>query len=292
MASIERTAYPRFRRLVTARELALMTPTVDDVAWAGAHARSGEHVLALVVSLTCFQRLGYFPRRGDVPVEVVEHMRRCLGLAEGTLARCEARNVKAQRQLVRERLGVVHDPRRARAVAADAIRSAAEAKNNPPDLINVALEMLVKASLELPGFSTLDEMAGRIRREVNTAMFERIASRIGLPARVGLESLLEVVGSSAKTPYNRLKQAAGKASWSGFREQVEHLRWVDSLGDSAAWLEGIAESKIADFAGEAMAADAAVMRDVAPLKRMALLACVVHVVRTRARDDLSEMASQ
>ena len=289
MASIERTAYPRFRRLVTARELALMAPTVDDVAWAGAHARSGEHLLALMVSLTCFRRLGYFPRRGDVPVEVVEHMRRCLGLAEETMAWSEARNVKAQRQLVRERLGVVHDPRRARAVAADAIRSAAQAKNNPPDLINVALEMLVKASLELPGFSTLDVMAGRIRREINTAMFERIAGRIGLPDRVGLESLLEVVGSSAKTPFNRLKQAAGKASWSGFREQVEHLRWVDSLGDSGAWLEGIAESKIADFAGEAMAADAAVMRDVAPLKRLALLACVVHVARTRARDDLAEM---
>ncbi|MCA1697862.1 MAG: hypothetical protein LC790_02730 [Actinobacteria bacterium] len=64
---------------------------------------------------------------------------------------------------------------------------------------------------------------------------------------------------------------------------------VDCLGDSAAWLEGIAESKIADFAGEAMAADAAVMRDIAPLKRMALLACVVHVAKTRARDDLAEM---
>lgn len=33
--------------------------------------------------------------------------------------------------------------------------------------INVALELLVKASLELPAFSTLDAMAGRIRREVN-----------------------------------------------------------------------------------------------------------------------------
>jgi len=289
MASIERTAYPRFRRLVTARELVLMTPTVDDVAWAGAHARSGENLLALVVSLACFQRLGYFPRRGDVPVEVVEHLRRYLELPEETAARAATRNVKAQRQLVRERLGVAHDPRRARAVAADAIRSAAAAKNNPPDLINVALEMLVKASLELPAFSTLDEMTGRIRHEVNTAMFERIDGRIGLPDRVGLETLLEVVGPSAKTPYNRLKQAAGKASWSGFREQVKHLTWVDSLGDTDAWLEGIAESKVADFAGEAMAADAAVMRDVAPLKRIALLACIVHVARTRARDDLAEM---
>jgi TnpA family transposase len=184
---------------------------------------------------------------------------------------------------------VRHDPQRARTVAEAAVRSAAEVKNDPPDLINVALEMLVKGSLELPAFSTLDEIASRVRREVNTGIFTRVAGRIALPDRVGLESLLDVVGPAVKTPFNRLKQPAGKASWSGFREQVEHLRWVDSLGDTGVWLEGIAESKIADFAGEAMAADADMMRNVAPLKRIALLACMVHVARTRARDDLAEM---
>jgi hypothetical protein len=120
-------------------------------------------------------------------------------------------------------------------------------------------------------------------------MFERVDGRIGLPDRVGLEALLEVVGPAGKTPFNRLKRPAGRASWSGFRGQVAHLRWVDSLGDPEAWLEGVAESKIADFAGEAAAADAGVMRDVAPLKRTALLACMVHVARMRARDDLAEM---
>jgi hypothetical protein len=126
------------------------------------------------------------------------------------------------RQLVRKRLGVAHDPERARAVAADAIRAVAEVKNNPADLINVALEMLVKASLELPAFSTLDDMAGRIRREVNTAIFARIDGRIGLPDRVALDGLLEVVAPASKSPFNRLKQPAGRASWSGFREQVAH----------------------------------------------------------------------
>ncbi len=53
-------------------------------------------------------------------------------------------------------------------------------------------------------------------------------------------------------------------------------------------LEGVAESKIADFARETVA-DAGVMRDVAPAKRTALLACMVHVARPRARDDLAEM---
>lgn len=289
MASIERTAYPRFRRVVSARELAELTPTDEDVAWARARCRSDEHLLALVLSLRCFGRLGYFPRGEDVPAVVVDHVRRCLDLGDGIAAACGTSTAKLHRTLVRERLGVACDPPRARAVAEEAIAAAALVKNHPPDLINVALELLVKSSLELPGFATLDELASRIRHDVNTAMFERIGARIALPDRVALEDLLDVAGPGAKSAFHRLKQVAGRASWSAFREQVAHLRWVDSLGDTDVWLEGIAESKIADFAGEAAAADAGVMRDVAPAKRTALLACMVHVARTRACDDLAEM---
>ncbi len=65
MTSIERTAYPRFKRLVTARELAGLSPTPDEVGWARDRTRSDAHLLALVVSLKCFQRLGYFPRRNE-----------------------------------------------------------------------------------------------------------------------------------------------------------------------------------------------------------------------------------
>ena len=289
MASIERTAYPRFRRLVTARELVGLTPTVDELVWARERTRTDEHLLDLVMALKCCQRLGYFSRPEDVPAPVLDHLRRCLELTDGTAATRGARAAESHRQLVRERLGVVHDPERARAVAAAAIRAAAEVKNNPPDLINVALELLVKESLELPGYSTLDELASRIRNEVNTAIFERIVARMALPDRLRLEALLEVAGPAAKSLFNRLKQPAGRASWTAFREQVAHLGWVCSLGDTEAWLEGVAEAKIADFAGEAAAADAGVMRDVAPLKRTALLACIVHAARTRAHDDLAEM---
>ena len=55
------------------------------------------------------------------------------------------------------------------------------------------------------------------------------------------------------------------------------------------WLDGVAESKIADFAGEARAADAAVMREISEPKRTALLACLAHEARRQARDDLAEM---
>jgi hypothetical protein len=128
-----------------------------------------------------------------------------------------------------------------------------------------------------------------LRLEVNTALFEQITGRMAELEARRINALLEVTGRSRKSAYDRLKQAAGRASWSGFREQVRHLAWVDSLGETQRWLEGIAESKIADFAGEAAVADAAVMRDVAQPKRTALLACLVHVAQTRARDELAEM---
>ncbi len=93
-----------------------MSPAEDEVAWARARARSDEHLLALVLALRCFQRLGYFPRRAEVPEIVVEHIRRGLRLPEGTTAFSAVDTGKWQRRLVRERLGVRHDPR---AVEAD-----------------------------------------------------------------------------------------------------------------------------------------------------------------------------
>ncbi|KIF04680.1 hypothetical protein PL81_17330 [Streptomyces sp. RSD-27] len=55
------------------------------------------------------------------------------------------RTAARQRDFVRERLGAVYDPERARKVAAAALYEAVPTQDNPADLINVALEKLVKA---------------------------------------------------------------------------------------------------------------------------------------------------
>ncbi|MGH3609997.1 MAG: DUF4158 domain-containing protein, partial [Pseudonocardiaceae bacterium] len=92
-----------------------------------------------------------------------------------------------------DRVGVVYDPGRARQVAAQAVREAALVKNNPPDLINVALEVLVSNSLELPGFTTLDAMVSRIRGEVNREIFARIYGRISAEERARLAGVWRCV---------------------------------------------------------------------------------------------------
>ena len=76
MASIERTVYPRFKKVVSERELHdVFIVTFDELAWAAEVApRSNENLVALVVLLKSFQRLGYFPSIEDVPDEVIAHV--------------------------------------------------------------------------------------------------------------------------------------------------------------------------------------------------------------------------
>jgi uncharacterized protein DUF4158 len=86
VVSIERTAYPRFKRLITAHELHLFfSPTRDEVAWASEATDCDEHLLALLLMLKSYQRMGCFPRLEDVPEMVVDFVRRAVELPEGTL---------------------------------------------------------------------------------------------------------------------------------------------------------------------------------------------------------------
>jgi len=115
--------------------------------------------------------------------------------------------------------------------------------------------------------------------------------RLGyFPALVArLDGLLDPVGPGGKTDLDRVKRPAPRPSWSNFRKQLDHLHWVDSLGDSSRWVEGIAATKLTDFAGEADATNAGVLRDYGDAKRIAVLAALVHAARAKARDDVAEM---
>ena len=154
---------------MSARELDALSPLPDEIEWARQRSRSDEHLLGLVVMLKCFQRLGHFPRDG-VPEVMIERACGRLPLPAATMPDAAQRTAEWQRELVRERVGAVFDPQLARSLAEQAIREEAQVKNHPPDLINVALEVLVRESLELPGFSTLNEIAARVRAEVNAGM--------------------------------------------------------------------------------------------------------------------------
>lgn len=85
MASIERTAYPRFPRTLTLKDLqASFTPRAEEIEWASRYARRPDRCLSLLVLLKCFQFLRYFPAPEAIPSAVVEHVAATLGMQPTT----------------------------------------------------------------------------------------------------------------------------------------------------------------------------------------------------------------
>ncbi|MEV4020038.1 DUF4158 domain-containing protein [Nonomuraea angiospora] len=156
------------------------TPSPEGLTWGEKRTGSPESCFALVLALKCFQKMARFPSPDEIPDVVVNRVRHCLELPEDIEPDHDSsRSAKAHRKLARQRQGVKYDAGRARSIVAVAIREAAQAKNNPADLINVAIEELLRLRLELLGYTTLEDLATSIRAEVNVTIFATILQRMG-----------------------------------------------------------------------------------------------------------------
>ena len=86
MTSIERTAYPQFKRLTSARVLHVsFSPAAEEIAWAQERTASPESLFALVLALKCFQKMARFCPLEEIPEAVTGHVRRCRGLDPETV---------------------------------------------------------------------------------------------------------------------------------------------------------------------------------------------------------------
>jgi len=108
MASIERTAYPRFKRSPSAREFeALYTPTTDELGFARTIARKAQPQFGLLLLLKAFQRLVHFPAVDEIPAAIVQHVRIAAEIdLETPPVYAELRTLYLHHQAIQERLGV------------------------------------------------------------------------------------------------------------------------------------------------------------------------------------------
>jgi len=107
MASIERTAYPRFKRRPSAQELGeVYTPTAEELVFIRESARGPSPTLTVAVLLKSMQRLGYLARLQDVPFAVVAHIRSCLRLPPNTALDVGVRTLYRHHAAIREFLNV------------------------------------------------------------------------------------------------------------------------------------------------------------------------------------------
>jgi hypothetical protein len=150
VASIERTAYPRFKRYYTANELdKIYTPTRIEIAFALKVTAGEENHFNLLVLLKVFQRLGYFPKITDIPLAIINHIRTVLDLQEDrTFSYQYPSTLSRHKKAIRSYLQVSPFNQKGKAIITAVITESALRMDNPADLINVAIEEVVKERYE------------------------------------------------------------------------------------------------------------------------------------------------
>ena len=158
MASIERTAYPRFKRYYTAEELkTIYTPTTEEKLYAGKHTYNPSNYLNFLLLLKTFQRLGYFPKLGTIPPAIINHLKKELSLPENQSFEPEnPRTHNRHRHFIRSQMKVNQFDQKGKTYLVKIVTEKAYFMANPADLINVAIEELVKQRYELPSFQFLN----------------------------------------------------------------------------------------------------------------------------------------
>ena len=162
-------------------------------------------------------------------------------------------------------------------------------KEDLEDIINVAIEELVRNRYELPGFPTLHDAAQNARTEISTTIYAQITNGLQPGQLSAFGEILTADESKNRSPWQNIKEDPGRATQSNFRRLVEHIEWLEKQNTGSKALDAIPDTKVKHFASEAKSLDVARMRRIEPQKRYALVASLVKVHHTRSLDDIGDM---
>lgn len=291
MTSIERTAYPRFTRAPSVKELReIYTPTSTDIAFVATTARGPAQIFGLMILLKVYQRLRYFPKPETIPGAIIGHIRAVMQIPADLVPDIASNHTLYRYYAaIREHLEVQSEGKHIRHVTAQAMHQAAQVMENPADLISAAIEILVKEHCELPGFSTLERMARRIRNLVNRGIYQRVADRLAEAEQQTLLRLIAREGTESFTAFNRIKEAPKSATLTHLDEWLSRLTWLQSLGNMQPLVEGLRYAKVKHLAEEAHSLHATNLWDFAVSKRLALLVCLIAQAQVSTRDEILQM---
>lgn len=244
--------------------------------------------------LKVFQRLGYFPSTREISIRIKEHIAGsvdvALDLAPDILeAYAGSRLERTHFELVRQYLSVAPFGEEARAVIKKACLTAAATRDDLVDIVNVAIEELIRQRFELPGCSTLLRIARAARRHVNGEFYKTVFSSISDDCRKSLQQLFERSPRYSKTAWDTIKKEPKKPTVRHMQEFLKHMNSLLTHNLRAAAFAGIPDVKISQFAAESRSLDVASMRDFAEPKRATLAAALILCQVGRAFDDVTDM---
>jgi TnpA family transposase len=285
-----RVIYPELPDPLTPGDLQqLFSPSFDERKWAPTVTRTVESQVALLVQLKVFQSIGRFQRAAEIPAVATEHVACRMGVESGANLIFPDRTLYRHRQAILKRLKVVAWGTEARVLAQETMSRAARARTDPADIINSAIDALIRHGFELPTLATLRRLAGTTHSDINAAQWAEVCGRLSVAQKAVLETLLVVDSKTQKSPFARLCANPGRPTRNNLTTLIDRHHWIQTLPNPTKALQSVADSKILQWANEARRLNALELREYVTPRRHTLLMAVIHDARGKALDDLTQM---
>jgi hypothetical protein len=143
-----------------------------------------------------FQHIGRFLPLAELPPAAIAHVAEQLYQATAATLTDDRRTLYRHHHAIRLYLGITPWGPRAQGIACEAIAAAAQARIDPADLANAAIDALIRESCELPLLSTLRTLVRAAHRLVNATQGQQVYERLSDADTRGLDQLLTPSGDT------------------------------------------------------------------------------------------------
>lgn len=292
MIAIYETVYPRFKNRITENELEeIYTPNENELLLATKIKRN-EARLCFLISLKSFQRLGRIIPLMKVPKQIIEHLSKKTRvlLTESYLEKYDISGTKRRHNnIIREYLNIKPFNLAARHLLAKSVHLAAKTKDENLDLINIAIEELIRDNHELPAFSTIERAVNRIRVSVYKSFYIQISESLDADTKSKIDGMFEYDNENNSSMWFLLKKDPSSPTISNMKILIKHLTWLQEQSFKLEVLSKIPYVKLQHFSAEAKAYDISKMKEIEPYKRYTLTLSLIYTQLANILDDLGEM---
>lgn len=291
MTLAHETSYPRINADLTPQEMErVYSPTRKELEFVEHVAKRSTARLGVLLHLKIFQRLGHFIPIKDIPDNILAYIAGRAGYTRKVprkqIDQYDTSGSKREHLAdIRRYLNVKPVNAAARAWLREQAIALCQTKHLVPELIDALCETLVLHRYELPGFSTIDDIASQVREEVHDGYLTEIAQAMSAQAKTRIDRLLIVVDGNT-TAWQGLKRDPRRPTNKAVRAYLHHLAELKDIADLLPKIK-MPQSKMRFFRSYAQSLDASELKD--HTQRYALAAIFIVAQRAKALDDAADV---
>lgn len=293
MPSVEETAYPRLKSNPSPEALeTLYTPTDEEIALAKRTTKGELPIVSFLALLKTFQVVGYPMQLAKVPGTIIRRVAASVDsqLTPEDIVGYDTSGTRQRHvEAIRQHLEVEPFATAARQVMLTAMETAIETQHDLVDLINVALEELVKERFQLPAFSTLESVAKKVRAAHNNKLYQSVSDALDGGEQMQLSQLFYCAVGETTTLWHEVKKEPGSPKLGELQDLVERLRWLQPLQVAGVAFWAMPEIKRMNFAAQAQALDANQMKELPDAKRQTLAVALLQRRYAQTLDDIADV---